>query len=316
MPDRVRELRATGYSPKQIAKTLDLRPAVAARLVRMLAAEEAAAAPEPAVVGCWVSPGWSAHLTVDGPEQWADVPPPEDGMTGLAAVAVARRHRPQRVSVCGYLVDTFCLGVKNTLGPELMHERDLPDFLHTFFTSFEAVGQPLAVPLELARHLVWGGQSTTPAAWVSNQPPTSATPQATSANGRTPAGSPSVATECRSTCPAPTTTRAPSSAPWTGRAARATTTTSSARAEDPFTPRTSAQAFCTSVRCEHDERRDIRACRGSLSMTSGPTLVPRSVAAPHSNGNGAEISCGAPYVYMMTTSGLTSLDIGGFDLDF
>ena len=126
MPDRVRELRAAGYSPKQIAKTLDLRPAVAAQLVRVLATEDAAAAPEPAVVGCWVSPGWSAHLSVDGPAEWADVPPPEDGMTGLAAVVVARRHRPQRVSVCGYLVDTFCLGVKNTLGPELMHERDLP----------------------------------------------------------------------------------------------------------------------------------------------------------------------------------------------
>ena len=156
VPDRVRELRASGYSPKQIATTLDLRPAVAARLVRMLAAEDAAAAPEPAVSGCWVSPGWSAHLTVDGPADWADVPLPEDGMTGLAAVVVARRHRPQRVSVCGYLVDTFCLGVKNTLGPELMNERDLPGFLHTFFTSFEAVGQPLAVPLELGRHLVCG----------------------------------------------------------------------------------------------------------------------------------------------------------------
>ena len=156
VPDRVRELRAAGYSPKQIARTLDLRPAVAARLVRMLAAEDAAAAPEPAVVGCWVSPGWSAHLSVDGSEEWADVPMPEEGMTGLAAVVVARRHRPQRVSVCGYLVDTFCLGVKNTLGPELMNERDLPGFLDTFFTSFEAVGQPLAVPLELGRHLVWG----------------------------------------------------------------------------------------------------------------------------------------------------------------
>jgi hypothetical protein len=109
VPDRVREPRAAGYSPKQIAKTLDLRPAVAARLVRMLAAQDAAAAPEPAVVGCWVSPGWSAHLTVDGPEEWADVPPPEDGMNGLTAVAVARRYRPQRVSVCGYLVDTFRL---------------------------------------------------------------------------------------------------------------------------------------------------------------------------------------------------------------
>ena len=52
VPDRVRELRAAGYSAKQIAKTLDLRPAAAARLVRMLAAEEAAAGPEPVVLGC------------------------------------------------------------------------------------------------------------------------------------------------------------------------------------------------------------------------------------------------------------------------
>jgi hypothetical protein len=156
VPDRVRELRAAGYSPKQIAKALGLRPAVAAQLVRALAAEKADAEPEPAVAGCWVSPGWSAHLTVDGPEDWVDAPMPQDDMTGLAGVVVARRHRPRRVSVCGYLVDTFCLGVKNTLGPEVMNERDLPGFLRRFFTSFEEIGQPLAAPLELGRHLVWG----------------------------------------------------------------------------------------------------------------------------------------------------------------
>ena len=77
-----------------------------------------------------------------------------------------------------------------------------------------------------------GGRSTTPAAWASNRPPTSGTPPHTSGNGRTPAESHSVATACRSTCPAPTTTHARSSAPWTGPAARATTTTSSARAEE------------------------------------------------------------------------------------
>ena len=158
-------------------------------------------------------------------------------MTGLAAVVVARRHRPQRVSVCGYLVDTFCLGVKNTLGPELMNERDLPGFLHMFFTSFEAVGQPLAVPLELGRHLVWGAVDHARRLGFEPAPDFRDT-AGTSGNGRRAAGLRSVATVCRSTCPAPTTTRALCGARWTGRAARATTTTSSARAEDPFTPRT------------------------------------------------------------------------------
>ena len=154
--ESVRALRAGGYSPKQIARALHLRPAVVAPLVRKLAAEEAAAAPEPALFGCWVSPGWSRNLTTDTHRDWPDLPVPEDGPGGIACVAVARRHRPHRVSVCGYLVDTYCLGVKNALGPKVMNERDLPGFLRDYFTPFAEVGGSLAVPLDLARHLVWG----------------------------------------------------------------------------------------------------------------------------------------------------------------
>lgn len=153
---RVRELRTAGHSPKQIARALGLRPAVVAPLVRRLAAEDAAAAPEPAVVGCWVSPGWSTNLTVDGHDDWSDVEALESGPEGVACVAVARRHRPHRVSVCGYLVDTFCLGVKNALGPEVMNERDLRAFLRGYFSPFAEVGSPIEAPLELVRHLVWG----------------------------------------------------------------------------------------------------------------------------------------------------------------
>lgn len=71
-------------------------------------------------------------------------------------VVVARRARPRRVSVCGYLVDVYCLGVKNALGPDIMNDQDLPDFRGMFFSSFERVGEPVAAPLEMARHLVWG----------------------------------------------------------------------------------------------------------------------------------------------------------------
>jgi len=87
--ESIRALRAGGYSPKQIARALHLRPAVVAPLVRKLAAEEAAAAPEPALIGCWVSPGWSKNLTSDGHRDWPDLPVPEDGPGGIACVAVA-----------------------------------------------------------------------------------------------------------------------------------------------------------------------------------------------------------------------------------
>lgn len=153
--ERVRELRASGRSPKEIARALGVRPAVAAQLVREVARQAVEASPEPALVGCWVSDGWRAGLAVAGDHDWPDRAR-EDGESGLALVAVARRHKPQRVSVCGYLVDTYCLGVKNALGPEIMNDRDLPGFLATFYRAMQRDSPAPEVPLDLARHLVWG----------------------------------------------------------------------------------------------------------------------------------------------------------------
>lgn len=154
---RVRELRAAGSSPKEIARALGERPATVASLVRAIAKQDSAATPESAVVGCWVSPGWNSGLTIDGHDEWPDATSTDAGISGLVAVVVARRHRPQRVSVCGYLVDVYCLGVKNALGPKVMNDRDLPAFCDMFFGGFEHAGAPIEAPLELARHLVWGG---------------------------------------------------------------------------------------------------------------------------------------------------------------
>ena len=151
---RVRDLRAVGRSPKEIARALGIPPAVAARLVRHHA-RTAAARPEPDVVGCWVSHGWSVGLAVDGNRNWPDAPR-DDDRSGLVCLAVARRHKPQRLSVCGYLVDTYCLGVKNALGPEVMNDRDLPTFLRMFFSAIESDGTPLETSIEHARHLVHG----------------------------------------------------------------------------------------------------------------------------------------------------------------
>jgi hypothetical protein len=153
---RARELRAAGRSPKEIARTLGVRPSTVAPLMRAIARQAAADEPEPAVIGCWVSPGWSAGLTVAGHDEWPDLDAAGHPGSGLVGVVVARRHRPRRVSVCGYLVDVYCLGVKNALGPDLMNDRDLPAFLRRFFSAFADATTPIEVPLDLARHLVWG----------------------------------------------------------------------------------------------------------------------------------------------------------------
>jgi hypothetical protein len=151
--ESVRRMRATGATPRAIAHALGVRPAVIAPLVRQLAAERPAE--EPAVVGCWISPGWSRELIVERRDGWDDVELGPDGPAGIVLVLVAcAGRRRDAVTVCGYLVDTFCLGVKDALGPELMRSREVPGFVRTYFAAFPAPA--LAAPIELAQHLVHG----------------------------------------------------------------------------------------------------------------------------------------------------------------
>jgi hypothetical protein len=152
--DRVRALRDRGQTPKQIARALGIRPAAAARLVRDAAIVAHAEAPEPAVAGCWLSPGWSTGLAVGEHAGWPLQEGTGGGTEGLVAVLVARVHRYGKVSVCGYLVDAYCLGVKNALGPEIMDDFGLRAFIRRFFQGYE--GDPLEAPIELAREVVFG----------------------------------------------------------------------------------------------------------------------------------------------------------------
>ncbi|RVX47746.1 hypothetical protein EDD27_10695 [Nonomuraea polychroma] len=148
---QVRELRAQGRSPKEIARALKVPPSVVAPLVREIAAETTETG-EPEVVGCWINVGWSAGLGVDPARGWADEAP-EAGTEGLVSVLVARRHTWDRVTVCGYLADVFCLGVKSAMGPDVMDDRELRRFREFFFGEYAGWQE---VPIELARHLVYG----------------------------------------------------------------------------------------------------------------------------------------------------------------
>lgn len=154
---RVRELLAAGASTNHIARVLGVPRGRVAPLVRAIRREQRASTAEPPVVGCWVSAGWSDGLTVDPGRDWPnrgrDGSPVGPGLVGLV-VARGSRRASGGVSACGYLVDTYCLGVKDALGLRAMSERRLQDFLDTFFDVFGTA--PVAAPIELARHLVWG----------------------------------------------------------------------------------------------------------------------------------------------------------------
>ncbi|MEV7360601.1 hypothetical protein [Kitasatospora sp. NPDC091276] len=156
---RVLELRAAGSGPKQIARALGMRPAQASALLRQAAecqTEGMAPADRP-VIGCWVNAGWSAGLGLAAAPAWAEADPhaaenPETA--GFAQVLVARQERASRVTVCGFLVDVHCLGVKNTIEPEVIGVGSLPAYLRRYYSAFDL--PPLSIELDQARTIVHG----------------------------------------------------------------------------------------------------------------------------------------------------------------
>lgn len=149
----VRRLRGDGYAPKEIARALGVRPADVAPLVKRIAAERSSAGEDDEIIGCWVSPGWQEGLTIAGDHGWPDAIS-EAEASGLVAVLVAREDRRRRISVCGYLVDVWCLGVKDALGPRRMGRSELAVFRRMYFSAWECSG--VDAPIELAREIVFG----------------------------------------------------------------------------------------------------------------------------------------------------------------
>lgn len=156
---RAQALRIAGNTPKQIARALGVPRAKVTALVRGVSADRPSrTAPEPRpLIGCWITRQWSNGLTIqDRPADWIDdeeLPPLAHG-AGLASVAVVREHDDTDVNVCGYLVDTYCLGVKNAVTPTMVNRRHLSDFLADFYAAYPS--EPLPAPLELAQDLVFG----------------------------------------------------------------------------------------------------------------------------------------------------------------
>lgn len=155
--ERISELRGRGRTPKEIARALGLRPTDIMPVIRAIGAQ--APRREAPVAGCWVTEHWADRLSVTGHADWPGVSSPESesgesGESGLVGVLVAR-ETGSTVKACGFLVDVFCLGVKDTNGPKTMDRRKLPDFVRLFFSVWSAQF-PVPAPLELARHVVFG----------------------------------------------------------------------------------------------------------------------------------------------------------------
>lgn len=158
--NRVRELRAQRYTPTEIARALAVSKSEAARLVRVAAVApgtRTADAGEPHdQARCWVNPGWRHRLSIDGHDHWpADAGSPTQASdSGIAVVMIATPTGHDQLQMCTFLIDTWCLGVKNAMGPTRMRARELDAVRRQCYAPWRSDGIP--VPLELAQHLVLG----------------------------------------------------------------------------------------------------------------------------------------------------------------
>jgi hypothetical protein len=112
---------------KAAAKQRVAQPRVASgpTLVQQMLMHQARAFP---ILGCWISTNWERNGESFGNDE------------GLVQVLVAREQPNGEVCVGFYLIDKWCLGLKNTLAklniPRSTYMREVPD---TFFREQESV---------------------------------------------------------------------------------------------------------------------------------------------------------------------------------
>lgn len=155
----VARLRSLNLSPKQIARQLGLRPAEVTAFIKAQATELAVAralkgelAP---IERCLINED-AAKALLDPQHQITEKltkPADPDDMSGLAQIFVTRLER-NRYSVCTYLVDYWCLGVKNAMGPRKMEYIDYVTTVKYTYEHFEQ--EYREITLEQAQAVIFG----------------------------------------------------------------------------------------------------------------------------------------------------------------
>lgn len=151
-PEQVQEilaLRDRKVAPKQIARKLRLRPAEVSSIIRA----QAEANPErhshprtlPSLRDCIINAKAADHFF--GRSQ-------KDSVNGLAQIFLARQDGHQYL-MTSFLVDYWCLGVKNALGPRKV---DPAEYARTIqIASENQEGGFREISLEQAQAVIFGG---------------------------------------------------------------------------------------------------------------------------------------------------------------
>lgn len=159
----IQNLRTLNLSPKQIARKLGLRPAEVSAVIQAVATEaaidQATRHELPPLNQCLINEN-AARMLLDPvaskERRKHDSDGPfsnNDGSSGLAQVVVTRAERHYYV-LTSYLVDYWCLGVKDAMGPRKVNRSDYKALIQKMYSRFE---QPYReISLEQAQAVVYG----------------------------------------------------------------------------------------------------------------------------------------------------------------
>ncbi|MDJ0647063.1 MAG: DNA-binding response regulator [Xenococcaceae cyanobacterium MO_188.B19] len=144
-------LRDKRLTSKQIARKLGLKVSQVNSVIKASAKEIALARAETGelapIAQCLVNTNCAERLLTAHPLDEHDV-------GGLGMVLVARTTGYKRFVVCSYLVDYWCLGLKDTMGEKKLNDIKYQQFLNMVYQGFPDGYQEIT--LEQAQAIVYG----------------------------------------------------------------------------------------------------------------------------------------------------------------
>lgn len=150
------DLRMQKLTPKQIARQLKLKVSDVSAIIKLQVEETVlireAKGELPPIAQCLISKN-----AVQMFEQKSDEKNSKFNLyssNGLASVLVARTTGYNRFVICTYLVDYWCLGVKDSIPPRQMNSSQYQDFIEHLYSCFPEGYQEIS--LEQAQSFVLG----------------------------------------------------------------------------------------------------------------------------------------------------------------
>jgi hypothetical protein len=158
-------LRALNLTPKQIARKLGIKVSEVNTAIQnqaqQITLDRLASGELDPVYQCLASESLIQLLPKNPPEnsiknlltKIIPVKNNDDIARGLGLVVIARESRYNQITVCSYLLDIWCLGVKDTIPPRTVDRIKFKEFAEALFHPFPGTSQE--VPLEVAQGMIF-----------------------------------------------------------------------------------------------------------------------------------------------------------------